>query len=122
MGTSKSSEHAQAYVGSVSVFSGRPDPVWPLGEEQARRLLTLWESLDPWAGGAAPSAPPLGYRGSLLRGGGREWHAYGGAVTLREGPGVETRLDPGRRFEKLILSTAPDGSLPHPFLDQELHA
>jgi hypothetical protein len=121
MVTSKSSEHAGEYVAGVSVFSGRRDPVWPIGEEQAGALLALWDSLEPHEG-AAPSAPPLGYRGSLLRGGGREWHAYGGAVTLREGDGVSTRRDPERRFEKLIISTAPADSVPQTFLDEGLRS
>ncbi|HWW77298.1 MAG TPA: hypothetical protein VNZ44_17980, partial [Pyrinomonadaceae bacterium] len=66
MGTSKSSDEAGEYVGGVSVFSGRRDPTWPVGGDGARELLSLWDSLEVFDG-AAPSAPPLGYRGSLLR-------------------------------------------------------
>lgn len=120
MGTSKSSEPAGGYVGGVSVFSGRPDPAWPLGADEARTLLAVWDSLEPYGGGAAPHAPPLGYRGSFLRGGGREWTAYRGAVTLTEGGAAETRRDPGRRFERLIISAAPQGAVPHAFLDEGL--
>lgn len=121
MDTSKSSERAGGYVGGVSVFSGRRDPEWEVSEGLARSLLSLWESLEAYRG-AAPAPPPLGYRGSFLRGGGREWLAYRGSVSLREGGRVESRLDAGRRFERLILSAAPDGAVPYSFLDEELRA
>jgi hypothetical protein len=121
MGTSKSSDEAGEYVGGVSVFSGRRDPAWPVGADGARELLELWDSLEV-SEGSALSAPPLGYRGSFLRGGGREWSAYRGAVTLREGAGAQTRRDLGRRFERLIISTAPPGSVPPQLLDEELRA
>jgi len=119
MDTSKASEQAGDYVGGVSVFAGRPDPSWPVGADAARELLSLWDSLEASAGDA-PSAPPLGYRGSFLRGGGREWLAYRGAVTLRGGGAAESRRDPGRRFERMIISAAPRGSVPLQFLDEEL--
>ncbi|MET0623086.1 MAG: hypothetical protein ABW250_08925, partial [Pyrinomonadaceae bacterium] len=122
MVTSKSSEQSGDYTGGVSVFSGRRDPSWPLSADEARALLDLWDALEPAADDAAPQAPPLGYRGGLLRAGAREWLAYKGFVTLREGAPIETRLDPGRRFEKLIISTAPQGAVPQPFLDPDLRA
>lgn len=119
MDTSKSSEQAGEYVASVSVFSGRRDPAWQVDAEQVGALLALWDSLES-QGVDAPTAPPLGYRGSVLRGGGREWRAYRGAVMMREGESVSTRRDPGRRFERLIISTAPDDSVPQAFLDEDL--
>ena len=121
MVTSKSSEWEGEYVCGVSVFSGRRDPLWPVGADEARALLCLWDSLGSYEG-EAPSAPPLGYRGSFLRAGAREWRAYRGAVTLTEGDATDTRLDPGRRFERLIVAAAPQGAVPPAFLDEELRA
>ena len=74
----------------------------------ARRLQALWRSLDS-SDAAPPPAPDLGYRGCVLdcRARGR-WFAYGGVVAS----GDARKRDPGRRFERLILESAPEGVLP----------
>ncbi len=101
------------WIAGVAMYSGRPDPTWPVDEAAARRLLALWSEL-PVSAGPAPTAPALGYRGCFMRDStGREWFAYGGTVTLRSARrAAEARLDRGRRFERLVLSTAPGGLLP----------
>jgi hypothetical protein len=65
------------------------------------------------AASAAPAAPVLGYRGCVLRApDGREWRVAGGTVTAPAGEDAEMRADPGRRFERLVLASAPPGTLP----------
>lgn len=101
------------------MFSGRPDPSWPVSDEDAKRLKALWDSLEPYDG-TPPPAPVLGYRGSFLKGPVREWLAYGGVVTLKTPEGSESRRDENLRFEALLLSLAPQGAIPSEVLDGEL--
>jgi hypothetical protein len=78
----------------------------------ATELYAVWEALDPWSA-PPPAAPPLGYRGCVLRAPeGREWVAYGGAVTLTTVEGVEVRSDAKRVFERRLLDSAPPNVLP----------
>ena len=59
------------------------------------------------------AAPTLGYRGAFLHDASdRTWRTYGGAVTLEERERATTRRDPNRAFERLILDSAPPGTLP----------
>jgi hypothetical protein len=97
-------------VGTASVYSGRPDPEWPVGARTRAALARLWDGLAP-AGGSPPAGPGLGYRGvSLACPSGARWFAYGGVATLADARGVvEARADPGRRFERALLDTAPPG-------------
>jgi hypothetical protein len=120
MDTSKSSERSEKYIGGASIYSGRPDPTWEVSQADAERLLNLWASMEGHKG-AVPSAPVLGYRGCFL-GDSTEnnWFAYGGVVTLKLPEGSESRRDENRKFESLLLSTAPEGLIPPQVLDPEL--
>jgi hypothetical protein len=112
MGISKLNETIKECIGGASIFSGRPDPTWSVGEEVAKKLEKIWGSLEPWTG-EHPSAPPLGYRGCFIRcKPDIEWFAYEGVVTLKTPDGSESRIDKGKKFEKLLLSSAPEGLLP----------
>ena len=122
MGTSKSSEQARRYLAGVSIFSGRPDPTWPVSQKVAERLETLWNSLEKSAlEQKPPPPPPLGYRGCFLKDAaeGLEWKAYKGFVTLKTRAGVEARLDESRRFESLLLKSAPEDLIPPQVLESE---
>jgi len=105
-------------MGGASLFSGRPEPTWGVGEGTARRLEEIWYTLEPWRG-TLPSAPPLGYRGCFLRDlkNKREWFAFEGSVTLSSSGTRESRTDSGRKFEKMLLSSAPTGTIPSSFLE-----
>jgi hypothetical protein len=103
-----------ACTGTAMVYSGRPDPEWPVSADARRRLEAIWRQLTAATAAALPAPPPLGYRGCALRcRTGGEWFAYGGVVShttaSRE---VDRRGDPERRFERLLLSTAPERTLP----------
>ena len=94
------------------MFSGRRNPTWAIPGRVALTLLSIWDSASPLSGNA-PEPAALGYRGAFLRDSeGREWTAYGGAIVHQSGTATETRADSQRKFEKLLLSTAPAGALP----------
>jgi hypothetical protein len=108
MGTSRSTD----WVAKALVFSGRPDPTWVVPSSAAEELLRLWAGL-PSSTHQRSSPPPLGYRGCLLQApDGRTWESSGGQVTLTEGHMTQTRGDPDRRFERLLLASAPANTLP----------
>lgn len=112
MGILKLNETLKECIGGASIYSGRRDPTWNVGEEVAKKLERIWDSLESWTG-EHPTAPPLGYRGCFLRcQTDIEWFAYGGVVTLRTPEGSESRNDRDKNFEKLLLSSAPKGLLP----------
>jgi|SRR4029077_6688371 hypothetical protein len=120
MGTSKSNEGATQFVAGALIFSGRPDPTWTISADEGNRLEALWNSLEPYKG-PLPRAPVLGYKGVFLRDSAeREWFAYGGAVTLKTAQGSESRRDTDRKFEALLLSSAPRQAVPPQLIDAEL--
>ena len=115
MATSRSCD---PWIGSASLFSGRPDPTWPVADAEVRELMGLWERLEADPRKVQPAVPPLGYRGcSLTAPDGRCWHALGGRVTTGGSLARKARRDPGRTFEKKLLATAPPGILPASFLN-----
>src|SRR5215472_9226102 len=108
MGTSRSDEATEGWVAGASVFSGRPDPTWPVPAALGTCLAGLWERLPAWSGDR-PAPPPLGYRGCHLSApDGRVWNAFQERVTL----GPDDRRDADREFERTLLASAPPGSLP----------
>lgn len=112
MGTPRSGESGETWTAGALIYSGRPDPTWPLGDEGARVLLQVWEALASLPSPVAETAR-LGYRGSVLRGpGNREWVAVANTVTLRTPGGSESRRDPRGEFEAILLRSAPAGTLP----------
>jgi hypothetical protein len=100
-------------TGTALIFSGRPDPEWLVPAPERRRLHDVWSALNP-AMSTPPAAPALGYRGCTLHcPPGDQWFAYRGIVSHTAPSGaVDRRSDPRRRFERLLLSTAPEGALP----------
>ena len=102
-----------ACTASASLYSGRPDPEWPVDDARANALERMWVALAPSSNGPR-QAPPLGYRGCALRcNSGNIWHAYDGVATHRQGNGPpEHRIDRERRLEQALLDTAPPGTLP----------
>ena len=116
MATSRSSS-GEGWTASAQVFSGRPDPAWPVPRAVAEELVSLWEAMTPWSG-PPPEPPQLGYRGASLADGRRRWVAYRGRVTLTDEASGTSRRDEGRAFERRLVETAPPGLLPEWALDE----
>ena len=96
------------------VYSGRPDPNWPVDPETARRLIAMFEHLPSISRWPAPRSA-LGYRGVWLRSSDQHrWIAYDGVVVDEGVTGTEhtTRRDDAKVFERAVLATAPPGLLP----------
>ena len=102
-----------SWIAGASVYSGRPDPTWPIGDDLGARLDGLWASLPP-STAPEPKPSPLGYRGCLaVSPDGRRWTAYHESVTLLDAAGrLERRWDASREFEAAVLASAPAGVLP----------
>lgn len=112
MGTSKLTKELQTCIGGALIFSGRPNPTWRVEEIVVRQLERIWSLLEPFQG-ERPSTPQLGYRGCFLKcKSDLEWLAYGDVVTLKTDDDLESRRDNDRKFEKLLLASAPKGVLP----------
>jgi hypothetical protein len=108
----KKEEDKQKCIAGVLVFSGRPDPTWPVNNKLIKQLEKIWNSLEPLTY-KYPSPPSLGYRGSFVRNNiDCEWFAYGGVVIFKRDNRSESRLDRQSTFEKLVLSSAPPNLLP----------
>ena len=95
---------------SALLYSGRPNPEWPVLDADAERLAALWSALPA----AAPRnvEPRLGYSGCTIFDGARRWHAFEGTAILTSGSNTEARADTNRAFERAILATAPSGTIP----------
>lgn len=117
MDTSRSSN--RKYFAGVSIFSGRPDPTWPVSDEVALDLLRLFAT-SALSDSTPPTAPPLGYRGAYLRDdAGNEWFAYRGIVTAQGSN--DTRLDADRTFERKLIDSIPEGLIPRELLHKEFN-
>lgn len=99
-------------IARALVFSGRPDPTWKIEQPIVEELLKIWDSLVPMQR-ELPSAPPLGYRGCLIKcNSDIEWFVYKNLVTLKRSDKTESRDDNYKKFEKLVISSAPEGLVP----------
>ena len=107
------------FVGSALIYSGRDNPRWQVDASIVEELERIWEALLSTTD-LHPAAPPLGYRGCFLKVNDKyEWFAYQGVVTMRKDSGLESRLDTGRKFEKLLLASAPEEMLPPSIMGDE---
>ena len=97
-----------SWAASVSIFSGRSDPTWQLEAATGECLVEIWDTLAP-TDKPMPESPHLGYRGAcVVAPDGRRWVVRGIIVALDE----DRRVDPERRLERKLLSTAPPGAIP----------
>ena len=115
MATSRSTSQSKWTAGAF-LFSGRPDPTWPISSAVRDELVTIWETLVPTDERVA-RRPALGYRGCFVRDpAGRTWTAFHELVTLSSEAGSESRRDDAVRFERTVLASAPAGTSPESFI------
>lgn len=102
---------AQSVVVRLLIFSGRPDPEWPLEEEMKARLKAgIQAVLREERVEHAPSGG-LGYRGFQIRNEAgipdlpAEFTVYRGILTEQPGPQAQHRRDTAR-IEELLLEEA----------------
>jgi hypothetical protein len=122
MGTSCSNDAGSSDAGwtaGASLFSGRPDPVWPLDVAAAERLLDIWRGLARSDDVTGSDASTLAYRGSYLSNGRGERWIVGDARARHEVASMtkDARADDDRHFERAILATAPPGTIPAGLID-----
>jgi hypothetical protein len=118
MATSKSLSNVHGWTAGAYLYSGRRDPAWNVSARMVKQLMALWESSS--AAGEQKEVYPggLGYRGSFLKDGNkREWTAFNGRVSLRTSTDMQVREDAERKFEKTVLSSAPEGLLPEKLIE-----
>ncbi len=90
----------------VDVFSGRPNPAWEIGPDEARMLAERLAALP-----AAPPSPEpdgLGYRGVVVRGlpgACAEVRLGEGRAHARCEDGPRVLADAGRAVERAVLAT-----------------
>jgi len=95
----------------ADVFSGRPNPVWELSEDDAAAFLSRVEALGRLPADMPSATPePLGYRGLIATDRHETMRRYriarGVIVVEREPNGATVRLsDPGRAVEIFLIRT-----------------
>src|SRR4051794_13432217 len=88
----------------LDIFSGRPNPRWELGEQEAVDL-TQAESRLKLSRMRPPEPPGLGYRGFRYTDGLVDRTAFGGFVTKSNG---DVLADPAHSIERFHLNKVPD--------------
>jgi hypothetical protein len=100
------------WTAGARIFSGRPDPAWPVAAASAAELLAIWEDLTPIAQWPPPR-PIAGYRGCwLCAASGERWLAYDDVVLMSTGSSIVGRADGAHAFARAVLRGAPAGALP----------
>ncbi len=88
------------------IYSGRPDPQWPITEAVVDEWLKV--CLDaPLANDTVPDAAALGYRGVIFYKGNDYYYIFNGHIRYMEQEKSILKRDEGRKLERRILDTAP---------------
>ena len=114
MDISKSVKNSEC-IGTVIIFSGRLDPNWNIDQSIVNKLKELWNVMEPYHGDL-PTPPLLGYRGSYMKCDDTERFVFNKVVTMKRMGRSESRSDKDRKFEKLLLDSAPKGIFPDSIL------
>lgn len=83
------------------VYSGRPDPEWPVEDILAEKWLNIYREA-PQVSEPVPETVVLGYRGIQFYGGGEYYTVSNGYIRHNN----TLKQDAGRKLEKTILQTA----------------
>lgn len=89
------------------IYSGRPDPQWPIAETAVDEWLKICHDA-PLAHDTVPDASALGYRGVIFYKGNEEYYyIFNGHIRYMEQEKSILKQDEGRSLERSILNTAP---------------
>jgi len=98
---------SESALAGIRIFSGRPDPTWPLPSDRLENIRAIWQELEPCR--VEPAVRPrLGYRGCFVVTGAERLDTEDDLVVVLQGNHKERRVDPQRRIERAILSSAPN--------------
>ena len=97
----------QGWKCRLLMFSGRPDPVWRPCEDPVRELLDYCNEAPPGPAPASATLPPLGYHGAELFNDEQTITAFENRIEIKTPHSTVVKTDPGRKFEQMVLSTAP---------------
>lgn len=90
------------------IYSGRPNPQWPVNDQLAEEWLKLCHDA-PATNDTVPDAAALGYRGVIFYRGNDYYYIFNNHIRYMEQEQSILKQDDGRALEKKILSTAPEG-------------
>lgn len=88
------------------IYSGRPNPQWPVNDPVADGWLKLCHEA-PMAYDTVPDAAALGYRGVIFYRGNDFYYIFNNHIRYMENEQSILKQDDDRKLEKEILSTAP---------------
>lgn len=91
----------RAAVASLLIYSGRPDPDWPLTQADLDQLQAIAATLTPVDG--LPPEGDLGYKGFRVTGPQGTWRANAGIVTTPDSAAGTALADPDRLVERFLL-------------------
>jgi len=97
------------WLGGILIFSGKPNPTWPIDKKTAEKLEQIWNSLRQLSE-KPQTKSVLGYNGCFLKKDGNHiWVVNEKIVTLQTKYGIKSRLDKNGKFEELLRNSAPSG-------------
>lgn len=101
-------EPAAAWTVTAFMYSGKPDPVWALNEEQVNTWMDAWEDAAH-TGGIVEIPSILGYRGCCLQKNKHSyWLLHNNCVCLYENNLSVCKKDVNRKMELFLLGTSPE--------------
>jgi hypothetical protein len=98
-------DNSKRITATVCVYSGRPNPQWPVSKKEYDKLLLAVASLAL----ATATEPPslLGYSGILVTAGTVQLYIFNGSISVRENKISRGFTDKSRIIEKKLLTSMP---------------
>jgi hypothetical protein len=89
------------------VFSGRKNPSWEIKADRLKNAFAVFETAETDSD-TSPVDSVLGYNGLQIELGNKLWHVSRGRIFYKlDDKTILVKKDEGRRFEQLLLETAP---------------
>ena len=91
----------------ASIYSGRPDPRWEIGEGQVDQFINFWQNA-----GLSRSEVTIpsrsGYKGLRMLGDEKQFIIYNEIITCIQNTLRTSKKDDTRVIERFLLNTAPE--------------